>query len=191
MNVDGSPVGWVAIDFLSCLLLVVYTLVAPPPMPASIDTSGQYAVEVTWPASRDDDVDTYVQDPAGNVVSFSNSDVGLMHLEHDDLGRSSDVERHGGDVAVVRQNLERVVLRGVLPGEVTVNVHAYRKTTPGPCPVKVVLWRLRGNDKRLLERRLELRETGQELTAFRFTLDRRGELRDHNELPKRFVGRSA
>lgn len=104
MNAESAPLGWVAIDFLSALLLVVYVLIAPPPSPTSIDTLGEYAIKVTWPPGADDDVDTYVQDPAGNVVSFSNPDAGLMHLEHDDLGRRSDRLRHGELVASVARN---------------------------------------------------------------------------------------
>ena len=187
MSAD-SPLAWVAIDFLCCLLLVVYTMIAPPPKPASIDTLGQYAVEVTWPAGRNDDVDMYVEDPAGNIVSFSDHDVGLMHLEHDDLGKSSDRVQYAGNAAVVNDNRERVVLRGVIPGEVTVNVHAYRMTEPGVCPVTVKLYRLRGEDRTLLERRLTLERRGEEVTAFRFALDRRGKLISHNELSKKLLG---
>jgi len=185
---ESSPLAWAAIDFLCCLLLVVYTLIAPPRQPASIETLGEYAVEVSWPASRNDDIDTYVQDPAGNVVSFTNHDVGLMHLDHDDLGQSSDREQYGTKVTVVRRNEERVVLRGVIPGEVTVNVHAYRKATAGPCPVDVRLYRLRGQDRMLLERSLTLTHTDEEATAFRFTLDARGALRGHNTLSRHLVG---
>lgn len=179
-----SPLAWVAIDFLCCLLLVVYTMIGTPQKAASIDTFGQYAVAVGWPADENDDVDTYVQDPAGDIVWFGDSDVGLMHLEHDDLGRTSDVLEHGQDVAVVKDNEERVVLRGVLPGEVTVNVRAYRKVTDGTIPVSVVLYRLRGDDRPLLRRTVQLSFQGQETTAFRFTLDRAGRLVDHNELAK-------
>lgn len=190
MSTD-SPLAWVAIDFLCCLLLVVYTMIAPPTKPASIDTLGQYVVEVTWPAARDDDVDTYVEDPAGHIASFSDHDVGLMHLEHDDLGTSSDRIRHAGSSAVVNDNRERVVLRGVIPGEMTVNVHAYRLAGPGGCPVVARLFRLRGEDSTLLERRLTLERQGEEVTAFRFTLDGRGTLAAHNELSKRLLGMSS
>jgi hypothetical protein len=183
-----SPLAWVAIDFLSCLLLVVYVLVAPSPKPPTIDTFGQYAVEVTWPESRRDDVDTYVQDPAENVAWYANADVGLMHLEHDDLGAVSDRQRHGTRIETVRDNRERVVLRGVLPGEVTVNVHAYRKAGPAPCPVTVTLYRLRGDDTALLERRVALGYQGEEITAFRFTLDVSGRLLQHNRLGKVLAG---
>lgn len=186
MNSD-STLAWVAIDFLSCLLLVVYTLIAPTPTAATIDTFGQYAVEITWPAARRDDVDMYVQDPAGNIASYWKADIGLMHLEHDDLGESSDRQRHGAEVATVQDNRERVVLRGVLPGEVTVNVHAFQKAGTTPCPVTVKLYRLRGADRSLLERRVTLTHTNQELTAFRFTLDASGELRGHNQLTKMLV----
>jgi hypothetical protein len=185
---SDSPLAWVAIDFLCCLLLVVYTLIGTPEKAASIDTFGQYAVEVAWPAGQVDDVDTYVQDPAGNLAWFADSDVGLMHLEHDDLGKSSDRLQHGDAVAVVNDNEERVVLRGAIPGEVTVNVHAYRKAADGPVPVRVALYRLRGDDRTLLRRTVRLRYQGEELTAFRFTLDSAGTLVDHNELSKPLVG---
>jgi hypothetical protein len=185
---ESSPLAWVAIDFLCCLLLVVYTMIAPPRHPTSVETLGAYAVEVTWPASRDDDIDTYVEDPAGNVVSFSNRDVGLMHLDHDDLGKSSDRQRYRSNVEVVKHNEERVVLRGVIPGEITVNVHAYRMSAAGPCPVHVRLYRLRGEDRELLHRSVELARTGDEATAFRFTLDARGVLRGHNTLSRDLVG---
>jgi hypothetical protein len=189
MNTD-SPLAWVAIDFLCCLLLVVYTLIGPPPKPVSIDTLGQYAIEVTWPSNRDDDVDTYVEDPAGNIASYNSEDVGLMHLEHDDLGEASDVLQFQNNVAAVRDNRERVVLRGAIPGEVTVNIHAYRKDGQGPCPVTVKLYRLRGEDRTLLQRRMTLSYQGEESTAFRFTLDSKGELIDDNRLSKRFVERA-
>ena len=187
---SDSPLAWVAIDFLCCLLLVVYTMIAPPPTPASVDTFGQYAVEVTWPSGRDDDVDTYVEDPAGNVAWFKNDEVGLMHLEHDDLGSSSDIVRRGAEVDTVRDNRERVVMRGVIPGEVTVNVHAYHLRSREGCPVVVKLYRLRGSDRALLRRNLTLRAQGEEVTAFRFTLDPGGELVDHNRLSKSFVGKA-
>ena len=184
---SDSPLAWVAIDFLCCLLLVVYTLIAPPPKPTSIDTLGQFAVEVAWPARRNDDVDTYIQDPAGNLAWYADSDVGLMHLEHDDLGKSSDVLTYGGRTSVVRANAERVVIRGIVPGEVVVNVHAYRKIDQGGCPVTIKLYRLRGADRVLLRRTLTLSNQGQEETAFRFTLDGAGRLIDHNQLSKRLA----
>ena len=187
---ESSPLAWVAIDFLCCLLLVVYTLIAPPRQPTSIETLGEYAIEVTWPGNRDDDIDTYVEDPEGNVVSFSNRDVALMHLDHDDLGRRSDRERYGSRVAVVKANEERVVLRGVVPGEVTVNVHAYRMTSAGPCPVRIRLYRLRGEDRKLLDRSLTVSHTGEEATAFRFTLDAHGTLRGHNTLSRDLVAQT-
>jgi hypothetical protein len=88
-----------------------------------------------------------------------------------DLGKSSDRLQHGDAVAVVNDNEERVVLRGAIPGEVTVNVYAYRKAADGPVPVRVALYRLRGDDRTLLRRTVRLRYQGEELTAFRFTLD--------------------
>lgn len=183
MKGTDEAVAWAAIDFLSALLLVIYVLIAPPPKPVAVETYGSYAIEVTWPVKYNHDVDTWVQDPDGNLAWFGASDVGLMSLDHDDLGFSSD--SMGG--AFVNDNRERVVLRGVTPGEYVVNVHAF-KTPYGPTPVDIRLYRLRGDDKLIHERKLTLRATGDEQTAFRVVFGEDGEPESYNRLPELFIG---
>jgi hypothetical protein len=179
-----GPIAWAALDTLSCLLLVVYVLIAPPSpqAPTRIDTYGEYAVTLSWPDQSPDDLDLFVQAPDGTVVYFANRSAAGMHLEHDDLGTANDPG--------VRQNAERVVIRAALPGEYVANVlyyqrYAYREQ---PVPVQVTLWRLRGQDRRLVERRLVLARMRDERTAFRFRLDAKGELAATSTLPKRLAG---
>ena len=99
MKSEDSALAWVAIDFLCCILLVVYTLIAPPPKPAAIETLGLYAVTIEWPAGMHSDIDLYVGAPDGEVAYYANSDARAVTLEHDDLG------------APDKRNFERSVIR--------------------------------------------------------------------------------
>ncbi len=155
---------------------------------ASLKTDGKYAVVMEWPDASPDDVDLYVQDPSGKIAYFSARDLGLMHLEHDDQGSVSDrtLTSHG-DVTVER-NEERVILRGVIPGEYVVNVHMYDKRSPKPTPVTIRLYRLKGEDTEIVSKERVLRRSGDEATAFRFTVKDDDSIGAINELGRSLVG---
>ena len=167
------------------LLLGVALLAVNVRAQPSVDTPGTAAVVITWPGSQDDDVDLYVRNPGYQVVYFNSPDMGLMHLEHDDLGWRSFRNRHG---RVVRPQVqeERVVVRGVDPGEYVVNVHLYRGTSV-PVTVTVELWTLRGADRMVTRRSVTLTRQGEEQTAFRFRMDGAGFVRRSGDLPARFT----
>jgi hypothetical protein len=180
------------VDFLSALVLLLFALVKladfdPKHRPPRIDTYGVYAVTVAWAQASNDDVDTYVQDAQGEIAYFTKPDAGLMHLEHDDLGRANDSE----GAVVVNHNGERVILRGEVPGEYVVNVDMYEKNDPGSTRVEVSLYRLRGEDALVMHRSVTLRRVREEQTAFRFTLNAAGDVTDRNELPKKLVDQVA
>ena len=50
----------------------------------------EFLITVFWPDNLEDDVDIYVEDPAGNLVWFKSREPGLMHLDRDDLGKRND-----------------------------------------------------------------------------------------------------
>ena len=59
----------------------------------------------------DDDVDTYVEDPSGNLVAFMRREEGLMHLDRDDLGKRNDSVLPDYGVVEYTENRELVTLR--------------------------------------------------------------------------------
>lgn len=182
MKQDGA-LAWAAIDFLSALVLVVYVLISPPSKPVSVETFGMYAVTLSWQAKAKDDIDLWVQDPDGNIAWFGQPSAGLLHLEHDDLGQSG--EEQGG--RTVYHNGERTVLRGIVPGEYQVSVMCYFGCGL-PVPATVELWSLRGDDRRVLRRRVVLRFKGDEQSGFRFTVNPAGEIAGTSDLPVHIVG---
>ena len=170
----------VVVDFLAALTLMQQAIIARSTIekkPPAVQTFGQYAVTVTWPGNRHDDIDTYVRDPAGGIVWYAATQVDAMQLEHDDLGTQGSGYGQG------QQQEERVVIRQATPGEYVVNVHYYRANDSRPVPVSVALWDLRGNDRLILTRQVTLAQQGDERTVFRFTLNQRGEMTGSNRLP--------
>ncbi|MEM3097526.1 MAG: hypothetical protein QXU32_02255 [Nitrososphaerales archaeon] len=180
-----------AFDLLVCLLMI-FTILAITQKPndkktVKIETMGMIAIQIHWPDGSYDDVDLYVRDPAGRIVYFLTKDVGLMHLENDDLGQG--VTGYDPSGVKVTKRGERVIIRGAIPGEYVVNVHMYNKSNRSPelTPVTAQLWRLRGSDKMVLKRQTYLRGDGDEKTVFRFTLDKEGNISNINYLPAQLV----
>lgn len=176
-----------AVDLLANLVLVfaVLALTAthqPPTVPQNI----QFAVVDTWAAGSNADVDLYVRDPQGNICYFADTNVGLMNLQHDDLGTATSGTQTlpNGQVVKVKFNGERVDLRGFVPGEYTVNVQAYDLHGAGPTQVKVELW---SADHVMTRATVMLNKTGDERTAFRFTLTRDGRVIDVNHVQANLV----
>lgn len=158
----------------------------------TVETKGEFVIVVNWPDESDDDVDTYVMDPAGNIAYFSSREVGLMHLERDDLGARNDVVMSpDGQRILVRENEERVIIRGIVPGEYIVNVHMYAKRDSDPTPVRIALIKLEGADREIETREVTLEFNGDEKTVFRFTVNPDNSVTDVNDLPRRFTGGAA
>lgn len=174
---DGS-LAWAALDLTCCLLLVVYTLVAPPKARTSnIATEGAYAVVLQWPRASRDDLDLYLQDPAGNVAWFGQHDAAELHLEHDDLGAGT------GTSYQVGPNYERAIVRATIAGTFAAVAHMYCKRAPGPVSVTVELWKLGADPRPVRTRHLQLVGRGEQQTAFRWKLDRTGAVVATDELP--------
>jgi hypothetical protein len=169
--------AFAAIDFLSCLL-VVFVAVALTSRPPEVKTYGAYAVVITWPKTRND-VDLYVRDPAGAISYFGRAQVDQMQLEHDDLGRL----RSG--YVNAKENQERTVVRTATPGQWIANVQLFaRHGGSGPIPVAVTLWDLRSEDRVAYTDTVKLTRPGDERTAFRFTIDRAGDVARISHAPE-------
>jgi hypothetical protein len=174
---DGS-LAWAALDLTCCLLLVVYTLVAPPKARTSnVTTEGAYAVVLEWPRASRDDLDLYLQDPAGKVAWYGQPDAAELHLEHDDLGAKTNTGYQLGP------NYERAIVRTTAVGTFAAVVHMYCKRDSKPVTATVELWKLGTSQQPLRTRRLVIAGRGQQQTAFRWRLDASGAVVGTDELP--------
>ena len=151
-----------------------------------IKAHAEFLISTTWAKGSDNDVDTYVEDPLGNLVFFKDREEGLMHLDRDDLGRRSDtVKTVDGQVYQDPENRELVTIRGIIPGEYVVNVHLYfAREREQRTPVEVTLEKLNPQVVLVTKNDVILEQTGDEKTAFRFTIDGKGDVTNTTDLYK-------
>ena len=178
---------------ISRLEIAAINHVSTPETKASMSTHALYVIKVDWSGQSEDDVDTYVRDPAQHLVFFRRLADGLMVLDHDDTGISSNtIVLPSGEKVVSAFNEESVEIRGIIPGEYVANVHLYSDRDDKPVSVAVELDKVAGGaNVKVHDETVVLKQRGDEQTAFRFTLLASGEVVDINRLQTRFVGTKA
>ena len=152
----------------------------------NVKLGGVYLVRLTWDDGSSSDIDLHVRDPENGIVYYNATDVGLMGISPDDRGTSTDTQMVDGRPVTVRHNEESVTLRGTIPGEYVVNLQAYLLQGDTP-KATVSLVPLRHPGPALKEVEVQLTYTGQEITAFRFTVNAFGDIVDFNTLQTKFV----
>jgi hypothetical protein len=170
---------------ITFMFFIAFALINKPAEQGNVVVKAEMLVTVTWPDNNPDDVDTYVQDPAGNIVWYNQKEAGLMHLERDDRGNFKDTVLVNGKEVTNPLNQEIVAVRGLEDGQYVVNVVHYIANS-GPLPVQVKVEKLNPTVKVICYQTLQLKGTGDEQTAVRFTLKGQDVL-DVNTTPKSLV----
>jgi hypothetical protein len=155
-----------------------------------IDPKAEYIITVTWPDNDPNDIDTYVEDPAGQLIYFQNKEQGLIHLDRDDRGNLNDTLVINGRTIVNPLNQEVTTIRGVIPGEYVVNVHYYATENGRPVPVTVRVDKINPRLQVLYYDTLTLERKDDEKTALRFTILQDGSLGEVNHLQKSLVSKA-
>ena len=182
----GSSVAFTDLLFnivvgLAFLFLLAFILMNPIAKEKDVEEKSDFIIVMTWDDESGDDIDLWVRDPAGRIVSFRNRGIGFMHLDRDDLGLSNDkVQGPDGKIIYVYRNKEVVSLRGYSEGKYTVNVHVYNKKPWKDkkmyrSNIKVELIKLNPYSE-VAQAEFIAVGRGQEFTAFHFTLDADGKV---------------
>ncbi|MEM7543377.1 MAG: hypothetical protein AAF384_17595 [Pseudomonadota bacterium] len=169
------------------LFLVAIMFMNPVAKKGIIDPKAEYIITVAWPDNSPDDVDTWVEDPNGNVIWFRNSEAGLVHLDRDDRGIVNDTININGEEVQNPLNQELVTIRGVVPGEYVVNVHYYATVTQQPVTVTVKVAKVNPALEIVYYGDVTLADKGQESTVVRFTIDSSGLVSKINHTQKSLV----
>lgn len=177
---------------LAFVMLFAVAMVAMNPKAKTgvIDAKAEFIITVTWPDMDPNDVDTWVQDPAGNLVWFRAREGGMMHLDRDDRGLQGDTIVINGQQVVNPLNQEVVTIRGFAPGEYTVNLHYYETKNGQPVTATVSVVKVNPKATVVFYGTTTLQRKGDEATSARFTVDRDGGVSSVNTLAKTLVERT-
>ena len=157
---------------------------------STVEVKAEMIITMSWPDDMDNDIDIYIEDPLGNVVFFRSREVGLMHLDRDDLGFKNDTVDTPQGVVKYPYNREIVTFRGFHTGEYIVNVHAYKMNDKRPCPVVVQIDKINPKMKTLMISQTVLESQGDEKTVLRFKLNKDGEIESSNTMQKKMIGKT-
>lgn len=189
---DGTFVPFTDILFnallgFAVMLFIAFALIKPDDKAGNINIMAEMLITVTWPDNSPDDVDVYVRDPQDNIVWYNTLDRGFLHLDRDDRGEYLDQVMVDGEKVTFPLNQETVTVRGIVPGEYTVNVYAFLNPSGTQIPVSVKVEKLNPTVKVIYYESMKLTHVGDERTAIRFTMDAEGEITDLNTIQDSLV----
>ncbi|MDE1949523.1 MAG: hypothetical protein KGL43_16400 [Burkholderiales bacterium] len=175
------------IAFVFCFIIALLAMNPKALKTGDIPSKAEYIVTVSWPDYNPNDIDTWMQDPGGNLVWFRRREAGLMTLDRDDRGDATDIITVNGQKVVSPFRQEVVSVRGIVPGEYTINVQYYESRDKKPVQVSVSVVKVNPRAQVVFYRQLTLARQGEEATAGRFTLLADGSVVNVNTLPKSLV----
>lgn len=178
---------WILLAGFAVMFMIAYLLIQPVAKEADIIKRAEYIIILEWHPESTDDIDLWVRNPAGKIVSFRNKTADYMNLEKDDLGSKNDtIIDEYGNKKVLKINREIVTLRGVIAGEYEVMVHVYRKDSSNPMSFSVEVIKI--NPYTVVYGHKDVYTTrGQELSVVRFTVNKKSNFISFNNLKSDFI----
>jgi len=174
------------------LFVVAFLFINPIAKKAELDPKAEYLIVMTWADGSSSDIDLWVKDHNGNIVSFRNRDIALMHLDRDDLGIANDVyseiypnwsnsskENERNELRLI--NREVVSIRSKSERTYTVTVHFYANVlhlnnTPPP-PELITVELIRVNPYKIEKiQKVTLEGVRQEKHVLKFKVKEKGEV---------------
>ena len=185
------------IAFVFCFIVALLAMNPTKSKAGDVPAKAEYIITLSWPDLDPNDIDTWVRNPAGEVVWFRNREAGLMYLDRDDRGESNSSIVVNGRRVVSPFRQEVVTIRGIVPGEYVVNAHYYESKevdTSNPKsgqPVDVTLSVVKVNPRAevVFNGQHRLAKRGDEATLVRFSVSADGSVGALNTLPAKLVER--
>ena len=173
-----------ALQVIAFLFFIALLAVSPDSKEGKIDSKAEFIITMDWPDNHPDDLDLFVQDPAGNIAWYRHREAGFLTLDRDDRGGANDFIMVNGKKIPSPIREEIVTVRGIVPGEYTVNVSHFQATTGQPVAASVKVQKLNPTAQVIFDNKLMLDHSGDEKTALRFRLDTEGKVIDVQQRPK-------
>ncbi|MBK46886.1 MAG: hypothetical protein CMD82_03420 [Gammaproteobacteria bacterium] len=160
--------GFVFLFFITILFINPITKLG------NVNLKAEFIITLDWKDSLPDDIDLWVQDPNGEVVSYLKKDAGWLHLDRDDQGEINDKVTINNQEIIYPINREVVTLRGIIPGEYIVNVYMYSNPSSRPVDINLTIEKVNPSLKLVYFNNSTLIKKDTEMTLARFNLDSQG-----------------
>jgi hypothetical protein len=176
-----------ALQVVAFLFFIALLAMNPEAKEGKIESKAEFIITMTWPDDHPDDIDLYAEDPLGNIVWYHQREGGFLVLDRDDRGSANNTITVDGKKITSPFRQETITLRGIVPGEYTVNVHYFLATKGGPVPIIVKTEKVNPVLEVVSYDTLSLDRMGEEKTAVRFKLAANGSVLDVNHRPKSLI----
>ena len=177
-NLSFNDVLFNALLGFVVLFVLALLLINPITKKSDIPAKAEILITLEWDDEVGDDIDIWVQGPTGVPISFQNKTNGVMHLDRDDLGKTSDYMWIDGERIIIKLNREVVSIRGIAPCDYYINIHVYSKNSKTG-PTKYTLTLLDVNPYReVYVMQGKLNKRGEIVRLPGFTLDEEGVVTD-------------
>ena len=173
-----------ALQIVAFFFFIALLGISPDSKEGKIDSKAEFIITMDWPDNHPDDLDMFVQDPIGNIAWYRHREAGFLTLDRDDRGGANDFVLVNGKKIPSPIREEIVTVRGIVPGEYTVNVSHFQATTGEPVSVNVKVQKLNPTAQVIFDNKLTLDHTGEEKTAVRFWLNAEGKVVDVQQRQK-------
>ena len=156
------------------LFFITILFINPITKLGNVNMKAEYIITVDWKDSLPDDIDLWVKDPNGEIVSYLKKDAGWLHLDRDDRGVINDKIIIDGKEVIYPINREVVTLRGIIPGEYVVNLYLYDHKSNEPVEAKIIIEKVNPSLRLVFVGDVILKNEDSELTITKFRLDSEG-----------------
>ena len=182
---DGTFVPFTDILFnvllgFAVMLFIAFALVRPDAKAGNVDVKAEFLITVNWPDRNPDDIDTYVEDPLGNIVWYHQTQKGFMSLDRDDRGTFNDSQTVNGQQVNDPLRQENVSIRHNVAGEYVVNIYKFTDDSHLPTPVTVKVEKINPKVSVVYYDTITLVKKSDEKTAIRFVIDADGNVTGTN-----------
>ncbi len=169
------------------LFMVAILFMNPIAKLGTANLKAEFIITLTWPDNQPDDLDIWVEDPHGEIVSYLQREAGWLHLDRDDRGSLNDTIEINGQEILHPINQEVVTMRGIISGEYVVNVYYYESVTRGPVSATVQIDKINPVLETVFFDRIVLESQDVEKTVVRFRVSDRGEVVGIDRRPRRLT----
>jgi hypothetical protein len=174
--------------FFVALFAIALLAVSDADERKKVDTTSKLLITLTWRDASANDVDLSLKVPNDEIVWFRKRQAAFASLDHDNLGigNTTVVDSDGNPVTAPGRD-EVIYIRQTMPGTYVVNLHLYSQYEGEAEPVSVTLASVEPSYRQVITRRLTLTDKHEEHTAFRFTVDDRGNVTSTDLIEELFV----